>query len=70
MAKYEGETIELILLKLEQEIWMLNGNIPLYKKKNGRSIMLRLNKKEEKNYPDIPAEVNCYLTLDKNQKGY
>ena len=62
-------------------IWASNGELPLRKKGNGRSIMISeflseacgrlcLSQKDIVKYPTIPEEARVYLIPGKNQEGY
>jgi hypothetical protein len=62
-------------------IWVKNGEMPLRKKGNGRSIMvsefltevngrLCLQQSEIEKYPHVPEEARCYLKPGMNQEGY
>lgn len=62
-------------------IWVLDGEMPLRKKGNGRSIMvseflseacgrLKLSEEETTIHPNVSAEARCYLIPGKNQEGY
>jgi hypothetical protein len=62
-------------------VWAKNGELPLRKKGNGRSIMvsefltevdgrLRLQPDDVMKHPNIPKEARCYLKPGKNQEGY
>src|SRR5438105_2364440 len=62
-------------------IWVSDEKMPLWKKGNGRSIMvseffleacsqLRLSEEEATLHPNVPVEVHCYLMPSKNQEGY
>jgi hypothetical protein len=62
-------------------IWIQDGEMPLRKKGNGRSIMvseflseacgrLRLSEEEAIIHPNISIEARCYLMPGKNQEGY
>ena len=65
----------------KKRIWVDDGEMPLRKKGNGRSIMvseflseacgrLKLSEEEIERNPDIPIEARCYLLPGKNQEGY
>jgi hypothetical protein len=60
---------------------MSDGEMPLRKKGNGRSIMvseflleacgrLQLSEEEKRIHPNVPVEARCYLTPGRNQEGY
>src|SRR6266496_3455469 len=62
-------------------VWAKNGELPLRKKGNGRSIMvseflteidgrLCLQQTNILQNPNIPEEARCYLKPGKNQEGY
>ena len=65
----------------KKKIWVADGEMPLRKKGNGKSIMvseffsetcgrLKLSEEEAARNPDIPTEACCYLLPGKNQEGY
>ena len=62
-------------------LWTKNGEMPLRKKGNGRSIMvseflteidgrLRLKQADIEKHPHVPEEARCYLRPGINQEGY
>ena len=62
-------------------IWAKDGEMPLRKKGNGRSILvseflteingrLQIPLDEVEKYPSVPKEARCYLKPGKNREGY
>ncbi len=65
----------------KKKIWVADGEMPLWKKENRKSIMvseflleacgqLKLSEEEAARNPDILIEARCYLLSGKNQEGY
>src|SRR6266498_46436 len=65
----------------QRGVWAKNGELPLRKKGNGKSIMisefltevnecLKLKPAEIEQYPTVPVEACEYLELGKDREGY
>ncbi len=66
---------------MKKKIWVADGEIPLWKKENEKSIIiseflseacsqLKLSEEEAVRNSDIPTEAYYYLLSGKNQEGY